>query len=259
MLADDIQHFIDHGQEKYLPHVSIDCAVFGFHDGQLKILLLKWKHLKGWSLPGGYMQREEPAEVAANRLLKERTGLENVFLQQYHTFTSPGRNRMHGFSVPDFEKDFGVKFQKDSWLLERVVSIGYYALVEYSKVIDPQPDTFSEACVWCDIHQLPHLLFDHPDMVKEALKALRVQIAHQPIGLNLLPKEFTMMELQLIYETILETKLDRANFRKKLLGLGILKKTGERPTGKAHKTPHLYSFDKRQYAKALKDGISFSI
>ncbi len=255
----DLQDYIDNGAQTYLPHVSIDCAVFGFHDGQLKILLLKWKHLNGWSLPGGHMLRTEEADAAANRLLKERTGLDQVFLQQYHTFTGIERAKMQGISTGDFEKAMGVTFPKNNWLTERIVSIGYYALLEYSKVTNPQPDSFTEECVWCDIHKLPKLMFDHTEMVSEALKVLRTQIAYQPIGLNLLPKEFTMMELQLIYETILDTKLDRANFRKKLLGLEILKKTGERPTGKAHKTPISIRFDKRQYAKALKDGISFNI
>ena len=96
-------------------------------------------------------------------------------------------------------------------------------------------------------------------MVVEALQALRLQIIHQPVGLNLLPKEFTMSELQRLYETILGVRLDRANFRKKIIGLKIVTKTGERPSGKPHKTPHLYSFDKRAYSRALKSGLNFSI
>lgn len=253
----EFQHFIDHGHKDHLPHVSIDCAIFGFHDNQLKILLLKWKHLKGWSLPGGYMLRTEHAEDAAQRLLKARTGLGNIFLQQYHTFTGPKRSRLQGPVQRELEKHYGVVIPPGNWLAERVVSIGYYALVEFSKITDPKPDFITEQCAWCDIHKLPPLLFDHSDMINEALKALRIQIIHQPVGLNLLPPEFTMMELQRLYETIFDCMLDRGNFRKKILGLNILKKTGERPTGKAHKTPHLYSFEKREYTKALKRGINF--
>jgi ADP-ribose pyrophosphatase YjhB (NUDIX family) len=259
MLKKDFQNFIDHGYKAYLPHISIDCAVFGFHDNELKILLLKWKHINGWSLPGGYIKRDEQAEDAASRLLEERTGIADVFFQQYHTFTDLHRTNLPGVRIADLERVYHVKFPKDNWLRQRVVSIGYYALVEYSRVVNPQPDALTEICTWCDIHKLPHLLFDHRDMIVEALKALRLQIAHKPVGMNLLPREFTMGELQKLYETILDSKLDRANFRKKILGLGILKKTGERPTGKAHKTPHLYTFDKRAYAKALKTGISFNI
>jgi ADP-ribose pyrophosphatase YjhB (NUDIX family) len=259
MVKHQLQDFIDFGYRDYLPHVSIDCAVFGFHDNELKILLLKWKHLNGWSLPGGYMKRGEPADAAASRLLEERTGIGGIFFKQYHTFTDPDRSKVPGLKMADFSKGLGVRFPEGSWLRQRVVSIGYYALVEYSQIVNPQPDFFTEACSWCDLKKLPRLLFDHAEMVVEALKALRLQIIHQPVGLNLLPKEFTMSELQSLYETILGVGLDRANFRKKIIGLKIVKKTGERPTGKPHKTPHLYSFDRRTYAKALKSGINFSM
>ncbi len=259
MLKRQLQDFIDNGYREYLPHVSIDCAVFGFHENELKILLLKWKYLRGWSLPGGYMKRAEPADTAASRLLKERTGIGGIFFKQYHTFTDPDRSKVPGMKMADFNKALGVRFPKGNWLRQRVVSIGYYALVEYSQIINPQPDFFTEECSWCDLNRLPGLLFDHAEMITEALRALRLQIIHQPVGLNLLPKEFTMSELQSLYETILGVRLDRANFRKKIIGLKIVRKTGERRTGKPHKTPHVYSFDKRVYTKALKSGINFSI
>jgi ADP-ribose pyrophosphatase YjhB (NUDIX family) len=259
MLKRELQNFIDHGHREYLPHVSIDCAVFGFHNNDLKILLLKWKYLNGWSLPGGYMKRDEPAENAASRLLEERTGISKIFFKQYHTFTDPDRTKVPGTNMADFGKALGVTFSHDSWLSQRVISMGYYALVEYSQIVKPQPDFFTEECSWCDLNKLPRLLFDHAEMIRGALKALRLQIIHEPVGLNLLPKDFTMSELQRLYETILDLRLDRANFRKKIMGLGIVRKTGERPSGKPHKTPHLYSFDKRAYSKALKSGINFSI
>ena len=252
----EFQHFIDHGYKDHLSNVSVDCAVFGFHDNQLKVLLLKWRFLRGWSLPGGYMLRTENAEEAATRQLKSRTGLDKIFLQQFHTFSGPTRAKLKNVGDADLKK-VGIVIRPGSWLTEPVVSVGYYALVEYSKITEPKPDFITDECAWCDIHTLPKLLFDHADMIKEALKALRIQINHQPIGLNLLPKEFTMTELQSLYETILDARLDRGNFRKKILSLGILKKTGERPTGKAHKTPHLYSFEKKEYSKALKKGINF--
>jgi hypothetical protein len=203
------------------------------------------------------MKRGEPADAAASRLLEERTGIGGIFFKQYHTFTDPDRSKVPGLKVTDFSKGLGVRFPKGNWLSQRVISIGYYALVEYSLIVNPQPDFFTEACSWCDLKKLPRLLFDHSEMIGEALKALRLQIIHQPVGLNLLPKEFTMSELQCLYETILGVRLDRANFRKKIIGLKIVRKTGERPTGKPHKTPHLYSFDRRAYARALKNGINF--
>jgi len=258
MLSRKFEQFVQHGHKTYLTGISIDCAVFGFHDNQLKILLLKWKKLNGWSLPGGYIAKNEDGDDAALRLLKERTGLSNIYLQQYHTFARVERSKLPNMNFKDFEKNFGVRITKDNWLNTRVISIGYYALVEYSKVIEPRADDFTEVCEWKDIHDLPHLLFDHKEMIETALRSLQQQAAYQPIGLNLLPEKFTMNELQKLYETILDRPLDRGNFRKKIISLGILRKTGERITGKAHKTPHLYSFDKKEYNKGLNNGISFS-
>jgi 8-oxo-dGTP diphosphatase len=245
MLDSKFREFVEEGHKHYLPGISIDVAVFGFHENQLKILLLKWKKLKGWSLPGGYIEKKEDGDDAARRLLKERTGLDNIFLQQFHTFSRFDRSKLPNMNAKDFEKKFGVKIKKDNWLNTRVISIGYYALVEYSKVIEPKADDLTEVCEWKDIHDLPKLLFDHKEMIETAFRSLQQQAAYQPIGINLLPEKFTMNELQKLYETILDRPLDRGNFRKKILSMGILKKTGERPTGKAHKTPHLYSFNKK--------------
>jgi 8-oxo-dGTP diphosphatase len=132
VLIRKFKQFVKEGHKTYLPGISIDCAVFGFHDNQLKVLLLKWKKLNGWSLPGGYIARNEDGDNAARRLLKERTGLDHIYLQQYHTFTRVDRSKLPGLSFRNFEKTFGVKITKDNWLNTRVISIGYYAMVEYS-------------------------------------------------------------------------------------------------------------------------------
>jgi len=241
-----------------MPNVAVDCAIFGFHDNTLKILLLKWKNLDGWSLPGGYMKRSEEADQAASRLLRERTGLDKIFLQQYHTFTGIDRTKLPDMNLEAFGKSIGLEIGRDHWLTQRVICLGYYALVEYSKVTHPRVDTFTEVCSWCSINDLPKLLFDHKEMIEMAVRTLRLQLNFQPVGLNLLPQKFTMSELQKLYETLLGYPLDRGNFRKKMLGTGILRKTGERPTGKAHKAPHLYSFNKQEYVRSLKSGIKFS-
>ncbi|MEP6736383.1 MAG: NUDIX domain-containing protein [Chryseolinea sp.] len=252
----NLKDFVLEGHRTFMPNVAVDCAVFGFHNNELKILLLKWKYIKGWSLPGGYMKHTEDAELAARRLLKERTGLDNIFLQQHHTFSGITRAKLSAQNLKMFDKILGVDVPADNWLHARTVAIGYYALVEYSKVA-PQPDSFTESCEWRNIEDIPPLMFDHDEMVTHALKTLRLQLSHQPVGLNLLPLKFTIGELQSLYETLLGQPLDRGNFRKKMLSTGILKKTGERPTGKAHKTPHLYSFNKKAYAESFKSGISF--
>lgn len=254
----DLEEFLRDGHLTYMPNVAVDCAIFGFHDNMLKILLLKWKNLNGWSLPGGYMKRTEEADEAAQRLLRERTGLDKIFLQQYHTFTGIDRTKLASPDVEQFGASLGVHIGPDHWLKQRVICIGYYALVEYSKVINPRADNFTEVCCWCNIDELPPLLFDHQEMIEMAVRTLRLQLNYQPVGLNLLPQKFTMNELQRLYETLLGYSLDRGNFRKKMLSTDILRKTGERPTGKAHKAPHLYSFNRQEYIRSLKSGMKFS-
>lgn len=237
-----------------LTHLSIDCVIFGYHEHQLKVLLLKWKDIDRWSLPGGFIQMNETLLQAAERTLKERTGLDKLFLQQFYTFGNPERSKRNSDEIKHLSGILKEKISKEHWLLERTVSIGYYSVTEYSRV-NPQPDIFSESCTWCDIHSVPKLIFDHNDIVDEALKAMRMQIYHQPIGYNLLPEKFTLPEIHDLYETILGKELDRRNFPKKLLSLGIIKKLDERRNIGPHRSPYLYRFDKRKYEKALKEGI----
>src|SRR5438046_473097 len=196
------------GHKYYLPHLSIDCVIFGYHDHQLKILLVKLKNLNDKSLPGGYIKNSETLQQAANRILKERTGLDKIFLQQFETFGDPERTRM--FDLKKISAISGITLVKDNWMTARFVSIGYYAIVEYSKVA-PTADAFSEKCIWCDIDEVPSLLFDHNEMIEQALKTMRLQIYHQPIGYNLLPEKFTLPEIHTLYETILTKIIDRRN------------------------------------------------
>lgn len=247
-----IEDFIRHGQQHFQPGLSIDNVIIGFHDNRLKVLLLKTKHSEKWVLPGGHILQKEELEDAAKRILNERTGLKEIFLQQFHVFGSTARSKekylreaMHhmGFDVPD-----------DSWLLQRFVTIGFYALVEFAKV-NPKADDFSETISWWDLEDLPALLFDHKEIIDTAIKDMRLKINHQPIGYNLLPREFTLKNLQSIYEAILDKKLDRANFNRKILSYGILDKKEKHYTGGAHKAPYLYSFNKKAYFQALQHGL----
>jgi hypothetical protein len=127
--------------------------------------------------------------------------------------------------------------------------------VEYNKV-KPVPDVLSSECTWHSISDLPELIIDHKQIIEKGLQALRQQLNYQPVGYNLLPEEFTIKELQLIYETILGKKLDRANFQRKILSYGILDKKEKHYSGGAHKAPYLYSFNKESYFKALKNGLA---
>lgn len=245
--------FIQNGHKTYLKHLSIDCVIFGYHEHQLKVLLLKSKK-SIWSLAGGFIKRDEPLLEAAIRILKERTGLDELFLQQFQTFGEPSRSYRTAEDIKKLSDVAKASISKDHWLLDRTLSIGYYAVTEYSKVT-PQADFFSEKCEWWDVDGLPALFFDHHLIATEALKALRTQIYHQPIGFNLLPEKFTLPEIHDLYETILGKKLDRRNFPKKLLSVGIIKKLNEQKKIGAHRSPFLYKFDKRKYDKALKEGI----
>lgn len=228
-----------------LSELSIDCVVFGFHDDQLKVLLLRAKGTEVWSLPGGWIFKTEHLEDAAYRILKERTGLDSIFLQQFHTFGAnnryQGREIMAKLGLPPEQNFFP----------ERAVSIGYYALVEYS-LVDPKTDMMTEECRWWDINEIPDLLFDHNDITSTALKTLRRQFNYAPIGFNLLPEKFTLVELQKLHETILGgDPLDRRNFQKKMLSYDFLERLEERKTGGAHKAPYLYCFNPEKYEAYL--------
>ncbi|HEY9045413.1 MAG TPA: NUDIX domain-containing protein [Ohtaekwangia sp.] len=241
-----LQDFLLKGDKTYVPRVSVDCVIFGFHEDQLKVLLLRWRDGR-WCLPGGFVKWDESVDDSAVRTLQERTALRNIYLQQFHTFGDPGRER---------GKRLGLAATQKSWMRERFISVGYYALVEFSKVA-PKPDWLSDECRWWDIHEVPSLIYDHNQMVEKALDKLRLSLNDYPAGYNLLPEKFTMPELQRLYETILDKPLDRRNFQKKMLSLGILERLKERKTGGAHKAPYLYRFDKKKYEKAMKQGLKF--
>ncbi|QDK78744.1 NUDIX hydrolase [Spirosoma sp. KCTC 42546] len=250
---EDVLDFIKNGHQQYLPHLSIDPVIFGYHDQQLKILLLKWKGQNGWGLPGGFIKRREPLSEAAHRILQERTGLEDLFLQQFHIFgDSP--YRLQERSVGEFKEKYGLDVDDDNWLFERTLSIGYFALVDYSKV-NVRTDFFTEDYEWWDVNAIPRLLFDHNEAVEKALVTLRLQIYHQPIGYNLLPEKFTLPEIHSLYETILGKELDQRNFSKKLVALGLIKKLNEQRSIGPHRSPYLYQFEKEAYEDALKQGI----
>ncbi|WP_242917016.1 NUDIX hydrolase [Pontibacter liquoris] len=245
--------FVRSGHQEFLPHVAIDSVIFGYHDQQLKILLLRVKGHNSWALPGGFIRRREPLTQAAYRILQDRTSLKDLYLQQFYTFGDTSF-RVKETSAEEFADKYGLDVEEGTWLLERTLSIGYFALVDYSKVT-VKTDFFTDAYQWCDISELPPLLFDHNDVVEKALATLRLQIYHQPIGYNLLPEKFTLPEIHVLYETILGKELDRRNFPKKLLALGLIKKLDEQRHIGAHRSPFLYQFEKENYDKALQEGI----
>lgn len=233
-----IVHFVESGVRDLVPHLSVDCSIFGFHGGELKILLLKWKGVERWCLPGGYVRRDETLEEAAHHVLEERTGLKRIYLQQYRTFG--GTERGEELLRTIFGR-LGIDAPRDLWIFGRTVSVGYFALVDFGEV-HPTPDHLSEEVRWWDVRERPALLFDHDEILETALAALRMHFEYRPIGRNLLPEKFTMPELQQLYEAVLGTSLDRRNFQRKMLALDIVERLPERKLGVPHRAPHYYRF-----------------
>ena len=232
--------------EIYVPHISVDTVIFGFNGDQLKVLLLKMKFNQQWFLPGGYMKKEENLESAAIRVLRERTQMDKIFLQEFAVFSELNRSEETFKDFPD-----------DLWHKKRFISVGYYALVNH-KDVSPIGDELSESCDWIILDELEsqNITMDHKKIIEKALNTLREQISYKPIGLNLLPEKFTLSELQKLYEAILGRTLNRGNFYRKIKNIGILKKLDEKRKGGAHKAPDLYTFDQENYFKILENGIN---
>ena len=243
---------LEKGDQIYQPGISVDCVILGFHENALKVLLLKVDNTNKWALPGGFIKKNEPIEHAADRVLQERTGVQNIFLQQFNVFGAPDRSDASIHQNRFLE--YGIKIPKDNWLLQRFITIGFYALIDFSEV-NLKDIVSDENAEWIDMNKASNLMMDHAAIVQKALETLRTQLAYLPIGKNLLPKKFTMPELQKLYETILNEKLDRRNFQRKLLSFGILNRLTETKKGGAHKAAYLYTFNKKKYQKALKDGL----
>lgn len=226
--------------QDFLPHIAYDSVIFGFSGEQLKILIMEY-HNTGWfALPGGFVKRNENLNDAVQRGLKERTGLDQIYLEQFYTFGDTSRYD------PDAMKTIlhanGLDPAPDYWMLERFITVAYYALINYEKIV-PRPDALSDSIGWYAIDELPDLILDHRRIVDKALETLRENLDRKLVGMNLLPQKFTMKELQMVYEAILGEPLRRTSFQRKMLSQGILKRHGKRYTGKAHKAPYLYSFE----------------
>ncbi|MCT2563852.1 NUDIX hydrolase [Chryseobacterium herbae] len=230
----------------FLPHISADPVIFGFEHNELKVLLLKTNYRQKWLLPGGYVKKDEDLDDAVKRILKERSGVTDVYLEEFGVFGKKNRSEFH------FEDFDDTLFQK-----QRFVTVGYYALYSPSR-FHLIPDEFSETCEWVFISQLPEIEFgmDHYEIIQKALFTLRQKISTKPIGRNLLPEKFTLPELQKLYEAVLGKELNRGNFYRKIKNLGILKKLEEQRRGGAHKAPDLYSFDEENYVKAMENGLN---
>jgi 8-oxo-dGTP diphosphatase len=229
---------VPHTYEYPRAALTVDCAVFGLDDEDLKVLLIQrgLAPFEGtWALPGGFVRVDETLEEAARRELEEETGLRQVFLEQLYTFG-------------DVERD----------PRERVVSVAYYALVKLSDH-DVHAATDARDAAWFGVHDVPSLAFDHAAILQVALERLRGKVRYQPIGFELLPKKFTLSQLQHLYELVLERELDKRNFRKRVLAMDLLIETDEVQQDVAHRAARLYRFDERKYRRLARTGFNFEL
>lgn len=217
--------------------LAVDCIIFGFDGKNLKILLIKRNfepELGKWSLIGGFLKKEENLDQAAIRILHHLTGLDNIFMEQFYTFSK-------------VDRDPG----------ERTISVAYYALIDIASG-DHGPIQLNSA-KWVPLQKTPQLIFDHDRMVQRAVNRLRYRASTKPIGFELLPPKFTMRQLQTLYESILDQKLDKRNFINKVNTLDILVKLKEKDMASSRKGSFLYHFDKDKYDAKVDDGFNFKI
>lgn len=224
---------------KYLKHIAFDNVIFGYSNQKLQVLVMEYHNTGLFALPGGFIAKDENLHDAAKRGLKERTGLDQIYLEQFHTFGSVARHQAEVMqtiinSNPWIDGDA-------SWLLERFISVAHYALINIQEVT-PTPDALSDSCGWYDVRALPTLILDHSEIIEKALKTLQQNLNKKLVGANLLPEKFTMKELQGVYEAIFNEKLHRGTFQRKMLSYGQLERFEKQFSGGAHKAPFVYSF-----------------
>lgn len=243
-MADELQK---PSENNYIQQVSIDCVVFGYQNKQLKVLVARLAFQGDFrALPSGFVHQDEDIDEAAKRILRHRTGIHDIYLEQFHVFGKAGRNSKAFLDElielnPHLKKE-EVRDQREyDWFTKRFISIGYYALVDINKVA-VQKTALDEAISWHPVEDLPALIMDHNEMVQQALYALRRDLDAKISAFNLLPDTFTMKEVQGVYESIFAREFVRTNFQKKILDLEVLERLGKKFTGSANKAPYLYRF-----------------
>ncbi|MEY3398606.1 MAG: hypothetical protein RL220_1200 [Bacteroidota bacterium] len=215
---------------------SVDCVIFGYHERELKILLIQrgadpYEGL--WALPGDLVYPDEDLDSAATRVLKDLTSLSEIPIRQVRTFGKVGRHP-----------------------LGRVITVAYLALVEPAD-LTPHASSWAKETRWISLEQVPVLAFDHSEILEESLKALKSLVLTEDMFSKVLPAKFTLTEFQAVFETILEKQFDKGNFRKKLVDFKFLKKLNESQKNVSHRPSLLYSFDQKKFQKMKEKGFSF--
>ena len=218
--------------------VSVDCVIFGYDDSGLRVLLIKRgvePYLDYWALPGDLVQTKESIDGAVVRVLKDLTGLSNIYTEQVKTFGDVGRHPMG-----------------------RVFTISHYSLLKADQH-DLNPSSFAVEAKWHNIKRLGELAFDHNKIFAACKEKLVKSVQTKPIGFELLPEEFTLSQLQNLYEIILEKEFDKRNFRKKINAMKLLLDTGKIQSSVSHRPAKLFKFNKDKYLKLKNSGFSFEI
>jgi 8-oxo-dGTP diphosphatase len=220
------------------PAVTVDCVLFGFDKGELKILLTKRgiaPYLGHWAFPGGFIQEQETAEDCARRKLAEEAGLQNIFMEQLYTFSDVERDPRY-----------------------RVISIAYYALVKSTDYVPEAGQDIADVR-WFGLEEVREMAFDHDRILAVAIERLKGKIRYQPIGFELLPEKFTLPDLHRLYETILQRTIDRGNFRKKILSMDLLVDHSGSQQNRHSRGAKIYSFDKEKYESLKNSGFYFEV
>lgn len=240
---------INPSKQNLIPQITVDCVIFGYENQKLKVLIPKI-NFKGdfWALPSGFVNQEDDIDTAAQKVLQFRTGLENIYLEQFSVFGKASRNHT-AFLDKLLELNSEILQNAENykeeylWFTKRFIAISYYALVDIGKV-NPQKSDIDQAIEWHEIDELPTMILDHQKIVEVALKALRSHIDEKINAFNLLPETFTMREVQDVYEAVSGKTFVRTNFQKMILSLDVLERLEKKFTGAANKAPYLYRFKK---------------
>ena len=236
MVINDEDDTVVKNEHSAMNAITIDCVIFGFDKGSLEVLLVQ--HGEGiskgkWGLPGGWINKKESTDDAAHRILNELTALDHIYLEQLKAFGNP-----------------------DRFPLRRVITIGYYALIKREDYNIKAGFTASDA-KWYKINSIPNLIYDHNEILAYSLKHLRNRVRQTPIGFNLLPEKFTLLQLMHLYEEILGIEMDKSNFRRKILHMKLLAELDEKQQDVSHRAAKLYKFDPEIYTELTEKGFNF--